>query len=58
MSKMKLKLFSIGNTHFYSNGASIRFFVSTLLRDDMRPRMKNGNNNEISDGVSVLLVVH
>jgi len=65
------KLFSVGNTFstcFYSNGAniysSLNLFVSTARWHELRLWLyqdsiwKNGNNNEISDGFSELLVVY
>jgi len=64
MSQMKLLSSFQLETRFYSNGKSIKFLY--LLRDDMSALWlnqdpiwkKNGNNNEISNGVSVLPVVY
>jgi len=61
------KRFSIGNT-FRQTTTNARSDFLYLLRDDMNLGLRlnqdaiwkeiNGNNNEISDGVSVLLILY
>jgi len=68
MSKMKLLNSLQLATHFYSNGVSIVFFVSIVRRHELaytygwlnqNPIWKKvDNNNDISDGVSVLLDIY
>jgi len=65
MLQMKIlsKLFSIGNTFCQAMMQAHIFCICcamTWIRPMVksRPNMKKGNNIEISDGVSVLLVIY